>query len=91
MARPKSKTSNTSPTASLGFAAKLWLSAASEDEKTRRSVDLLGRLYKYCLTSFASTEGEKGEQFYTPRCVLRCPVEILDRYRGGRIFDPACS
>ena len=45
MARPKSKTSTSKSTASLGFEAKLWLTAASESEKTHRSADLLGRIY----------------------------------------------
>jgi anti-anti-sigma regulatory factor len=49
-------------------------SAASRQrgEKTHRSVDLLGRVYEYFLTRFASAEGKNGGQFYTPSCVVRC-------------------
>jgi len=66
------------------------LTAASEGEKTHRSVDLLGRVYEYFLTRFASAEGKNGGQFYTPSCVVRCLVEMLAPYRG-RIYDPACG
>jgi type I restriction enzyme M protein len=66
------------------------LTAASEGEKTHRSVDLLGRVYEYFLTRFASAEGKNGGQFYTPSCVVRCLVEMLAPYKG-RIYDPACG
>lgn len=70
--------------------ATIELTAASEGEKTHRSVDLLGRVYEYFLTRFASAEGKNGGQFYTPSCVVRCLVEMLAPYRG-RIYDPACG
>jgi type I restriction enzyme M protein len=66
------------------------LTAASEGEKTHRSVDLLGRVYEYFLTRFASAEGRNGGQFYTPSCVVRCLVEMLAPYKG-RIYDPCCG
>ena len=34
---------------------------------------ILGRVYEYFLIRFASAEGKKGGQFYTPRCVVRVP------------------
>lgn len=55
-----------------------------------RSVDLLGRVYEYFLTQFASAEGKNGGQFYTPSCVVRVLVEMLAPYKG-RIYDPACG
>ncbi len=70
--------------------ATIELTAASEGEKTHRSVDLLGRVYEYFLTRFASAEGKNGGQFYTPSCVVRCLVEMLTPYKG-RIYDPACG
>ncbi len=70
--------------------ATIELTAASEGEKTHRSVDLLGRVYEYFLTRFASAEGQNGGQFYTPSCVVRCLVEMLAPYKG-RIYDPACG
>ena len=70
--------------------ATIELTAASEGEKTHRSVDLLGRVYEYFLTRFASAEGKNGGQFYTPSCVVRLLVEMLAPYKG-RIYDPCCG
>jgi len=55
-----------------------------------RSKDILGRVYEYFLGQFASAEGKKGGQFYTPRCVVRVLVEMLAPYKG-RVFDPCCG
>ena len=55
-----------------------------------RSKDILGRVYEYFLSQFASAEGKKGGQFYTPRCVVRVLVEMLAPYKG-RVFDPCCG
>ncbi len=52
--------------------------------------DVLGRVYEYFLGKFASAEGKLGGEFYTPACVVRTLVEILEPYQG-RIFDPACG
>jgi type I restriction enzyme M protein len=74
----------------IDLIATIELTAASVGEKTHRSVDLLGRVYEYFLTRFASAEGKNGGQFYTPSCVVRCLVEMLAPYKG-RIYDPACG
>jgi type I restriction enzyme M protein len=55
-----------------------------------RSKDILGRVYEYFLSQFASAEGKKGGQFYTPRCVVQLLVEMLAPYKG-RVFDPCCG
>ncbi|MGE0715368.1 MAG: type I restriction-modification system subunit M [Alphaproteobacteria bacterium] len=55
-----------------------------------RANDVLGRVYEYFLSQFASAEGKKGGQFYTPRCVVRLLVEMLAPYKG-RVFDPCCG
>jgi type I restriction enzyme M protein len=55
-----------------------------------RSKDILGRVYEYFLSQFASAEGKKGGQFYTPRCVVRVLVEMLAPYQG-RVYDPCCG
>lgn len=57
---------------------------------SHRSVDLLGRVYEYFLTRFASAEGKNGGQFYTPSCVVRTLVEMLAPYKG-RVYDPCCG
>ena len=59
-------------------------------DKESRSKDILGRVYEYFLTQFASAEGKNGGQFYTPSCVVRLLVEMLAPYKG-RIYDPACG
>ena len=55
-----------------------------------RSKDILGRVYEYFLSQFASAEGKKGGQFYTPRCVVQTLVAMLTPYKG-RVFDPCCG
>jgi type I restriction enzyme M protein len=52
-----------------------------------RSKDILGRVYEYFLGQFASAEGKKGGQFYTPRCIVQLLVAMLAPYKG-RVFDP---
>ncbi|MFO7976442.1 MAG: class I SAM-dependent DNA methyltransferase, partial [Candidatus Hydrogenedentota bacterium] len=59
-------------------------------DKENRSKDILGRVYEYFLAQFASAEGKKGGQFYTPRCVVQVLVEMLAPYKG-RVFDPCCG
>jgi type I restriction enzyme M protein len=55
-----------------------------------RKQDVLGRVYEYFLSQFASLEGKKGGEFYTPRSVVRVLVEMLAPYKG-RVFDPCCG
>lgn len=52
--------------------------------------DILGRTYEYCLSMFASKEGKRGGEFYTPGCIVRTLVEILQPYKG-RVYDPCCG
>ena len=50
-------------------------------DEENRSKDILGRVYEYFLTQFASAEGKNGGQFYTPSCVVRTIVEMLAPYK----------
>ena len=59
-------------------------------DEDARSNDVLGRVYEYFLAQFASAEGKKGGEFYTPRCVVKLLVEMLQPYRG-RVYDPCCG
>jgi len=59
-------------------------------DAANRSKDILGRVYEYFLSQFASAEGKKGGQFYTPRCMVRLLVEVLSPYKG-RVYDPCCG
>ena len=58
--------------------------------KESRSKDVLGRVYEYFLSQFASAEGKRGGEFYTPRCIVNLLVEMLEPYRG-RVYDPCCG
>ena len=59
-------------------------------DKANRSKDILGRVYEYFLSRFASAEGKKGGQFYTPRYVVQLLIEMLSPYHG-RVMDPCCG
>jgi len=59
-------------------------------DEANRSRDILGRVYEYFLSQFASAEGKKGGQFYTPRCVVQVLVAMLKPYKG-RVYDPCCG
>lgn len=52
--------------------------------------DLLGEVYEYFLGQFATAEGKKGGQFYTPASVVRVLVEVLAPHEG-RVYDPCCG
>ena len=52
--------------------------------------DILGRVYEYFLGRFASAEGKRGGEFFTPRPVVRLLVEMLAPYKG-RVYDPCCG
>ena len=55
-----------------------------------RKKDILGRVYEYFLSRFAEKEGKGGGEFYTPQCVVRVLVEMLEPY-NGRVYDPCCG
>lgn len=59
------------------------------DEESRAR-DVLGRVYEYFLSQFASAEGKKGGEFYTPRSVVKVLVEMIEPYTG-RVYDPCCG
>ena len=52
--------------------------------------DLLGRVYEYFLGKFAAAEGKLGGQFYTPSCIVRLLVEMIEPLKG-RVYDPCCG
>ena len=58
--------------------------------QNEHSKDLLGRVYEYFLGEFASAEGKKGGQFYTPKSIVKLMVEMIEPYKG-RVYDPACG
>lgn len=72
----------------LGGVVDLFSNVAMADKANDR--DLLGRTYEYCLGKFAANEGKNAGEFYTPSCIVRTMVEILEPY-NGRVYDPCCG
>ncbi len=72
----------------LGEVVLLFTNLELHEEDGSR--DLLGRTYEYCLQQFAAEQGQRGGEFYTPSCVVRTIVEILQPYKG-RVYDPCCG
>jgi type I restriction enzyme M protein len=56
----------------------------------RNGADLLGRTYEYFIGNFASSEGTRGGEFFTPSSIVRLLVEMLEP-TSGKVFDPACG
>ena len=56
-------------------------------DAANRSKDILGRVYEYFLGRFASAEGKRGGEFYTPQCVDKLLVHMIAPYKG-RVYDP---
>lgn len=50
--------------------------------------DVFGKVYEYFLGEFARAEGSKGGELYTPTCIVKLIVEIIEPYHG-RIYDGA--
>ncbi|MGH2344872.1 MAG: type I restriction-modification system subunit M, partial [Chloroflexota bacterium] len=59
-------------------------------DQASRAKDILGRVYEYFLSRFASAEGKGGGEFYTPQSVVRLLVEMIEPYQG-RVYDPCCG
>ena len=52
------------------------------------NLDVLGRVFEYMVSQFASAEGKLGGEFYTPRSVVKLMVDMLEPF-NGRVYDPA--
>ena len=59
-------------------------------DEAAKSKDILGKVYEYFLGEFALAEGKKGGQFYTPACVVKLLVKMIEPYKG-RVYDPCCG
>ena len=59
-------------------------------EEGDHAKDVLGEVYEYFLGQFASAEGKKGGQFYTPASVVRTLVAVLSPHKG-RVYDPCAG
>ncbi|MFZ6733615.1 type I restriction-modification system subunit M [Undibacterium sp. Ji42W] len=58
------------------------------DASTAR--DVLGQVYEYFLGMFASAEGKRGGQFYTPASIVKTLVAVLAPHHG-KVYDPCCG
>ena len=59
-------------------------------EDAGQARDVLGQVYEYFLGQFASAEGKKGGQFYTPASIVKTLVAILAPHHG-KVYDPCCG
>jgi type I restriction enzyme M protein len=59
-------------------------------DKAAQSKDILGRVYEYFLGRFAAAEGKGGGEFYTPQCVVKLLVRMIEPFKG-RVYDPCCG
>lgn len=57
---------------------------------TSADFDLIGRIYEYFIGEFASSEGKRGGEFYTPKSIVSVLVEMLEP-TNGRVYDPCCG
>ena len=72
----------------LGDVVDLFTNVQMVDQGDEK--DILGRTYEYCLSMFEEQEGKRGGEFFTPSCVVRTLVEVLQPFEG-RVYDPCCG
>ena len=72
----------------LGEIVDLFSNIAMAEKGDSR--DILGRAYEYCLSNFSAKEGKNAGEFYTPACVVKTLVEIIEPTKG-RVYDPCCG
>lgn len=87
---PKIYTRTTLDHAVIGELVNIF-SRISFDHNFDREKDILGRIYEYFLGQFASSEGKRGGEFFTPRSIVKLLVEVLEPYENARVLDPACG
>ena len=59
-------------------------------EKDYGGEDLVGRVYEYFIGEFASSEGKRGGEYFTPSSIVRVLVAMLEPTEG-KVFDPCCG
>lgn len=72
----------------IGDIVELFSNIKMVDHATGK--DILGRTYEYCLSKFAEQEGKLAGEFYTPACIVKTLVDVLEPY-NGRVYDPCCG
>lgn len=59
-------------------------------KRSRSSVSKSGSRSPAIVPDMPAAERRKGGEFYTPACVVRLLVEMLEPYKG-RVYDPCCG
>lgn len=59
-------------------------------KKDLNGEDLIGRVYEYFIGEFASSEGKRGGEYFTPSSIVRTLVAMLEP-TSGVVFDPCCG
>ena len=77
------------PDGKLGALLDL-VSAIGFGDNPAAARDVLGQVYEYFLGMFASAEGKRGGQFYTPASIVNTLVAILAPHHG-KVYDPCCG
>ncbi|MFG6439795.1 type I restriction-modification system subunit M [Roseateles sp. LKC17W] len=77
------------PDGKLGELVDL-VSAIGFGENPSAARDVLGQVYEYFLGMFASAEGKRGGQFYTPASIVKTLVAVLAPHHG-QVYDPCCG
>ena len=77
------------PDGKLGELVNL-ISTIGFGDDPSKARDILGQVYEYFLGMFASAEGKRGGQFYTPASIVKTLVAVLSPSKG-QIYDPCCG
>ncbi len=77
------------PDGKLGELVNL-ISTIGFGDDPSKARDILGQVYEYFLGMFASAEGKRGGQFYTPASIVKTLVAVLAPSKG-QIYDPCCG
>ncbi|MGQ0545289.1 MAG: type I restriction-modification system subunit M [Betaproteobacteria bacterium] len=52
--------------------------------------DVIGRVHEYFIGEFASSEGKRGGEYFTPASIVKTLVAMLEPTEGT-VFDPCCG
>lgn len=59
-------------------------------KEDHNGADLIGRVYEYFIGEFASSEGKRGGEYFTPESIVKCLVHMLEPEEGV-VMDPCCG
>lgn len=59
-------------------------------KQDRGGDDVIGRVYEYFIGEFASSEGKRGGEYFTPVSIVRTLVAMLEP-KEGVVYDPCCG